>query len=227
MEKSRSLGAMCAFAVILLSLNISASPVGSTYNVELTGNWEYPPPVGITGSETYTDNVLFDGLFESISGSCDSTAGPGCPVNNVYASEFVNNNHPSLPAGQQMLGFNFGGSPTLFNNHEYLVGDVTITINGLIWGGSGIENISIFGTTADKNGDDVIYVPSIGGAFNGNGTPGAPLSIQLSIAASELLDINGLNVFFDVTPIPIPATVWLFGSGLLGFVGIARRKKPA
>jgi len=25
--------------------------------------------------------------------------------------------------------------------------------------------------------------------------------------------------------VPIPATVWLFGSGLLGLVGIARRKK--
>jgi hypothetical protein len=28
-----------------------------------------------------------------------------------------------------------------------------------------------------------------------------------------------------LTPIPIPAAVWLFGSGLLGMVGIARRKK--
>jgi len=27
--------------------------------------------------------------------------------------------------------------------------------------------------------------------------------------------------------IPVPAAVWLFGSGLLGLVGIARRKKTA
>lgn len=32
---------------------------------------------------------------------------------------------------------------------------------------------------------------------------------------------------FNVAPVPIPAAVWLFGSGLLGLVGIARRKKTA
>ena len=37
----------------------------------------------------------------------------------------------------------------------------------------------------------------------------------------------GANIFFDfsVATVPIPAAVWLFGSGLLGLVGIARRKK--
>ena len=33
------------------------------------------------------------------------------------------------------------------------------------------------------------------------------------------------NVNFDVAPVPVPAAVWLFGSGLLGLVGVARRKK--
>ena len=28
-----------------------------------------------------------------------------------------------------------------------------------------------------------------------------------------------------VAPVPVPAAVWLFGSGLLGLVGLARRKK--
>ena len=29
----------------------------------------------------------------------------------------------------------------------------------------------------------------------------------------------------DVAPVPVPAAVWLFGSGLVGLVGMARRKK--
>lgn len=33
------------------------------------------------------------------------------------------------------------------------------------------------------------------------------------------------NVRMDVQVVPVPAAVWLFGSGLLGLVGIARRKK--
>jgi hypothetical protein len=50
------------------------------------------------------------------------------------------------------------------------------------------------------------------------------------------LDVSGLSwVFFDAEPlivtiefqtvVPIPATVWLFGFGLIGLIGIARRSK--
>jgi hypothetical protein len=31
----------------------------------------------------------------------------------------------------------------------------------------------------------------------------------------------------DVAAVPVPTAVWLFGSGLLGLVGVARRKKVA
>jgi peptidyl-prolyl cis-trans isomerase A (cyclophilin A) len=39
--------------------------------------------------------------------------------------------------------------------------------------------------------------------------------------ANQLVQINNVSV------VPIPAAAWLFGSGLLGLVGIARRKKSA
>jgi len=38
---------------------------------------------------------------------------------------------------------------------------------------------------------------------------------------------DGSVLEIDVSVIPVPATVWLFGSGLLGLVGIARRRKEA
>jgi len=34
-----------------------------------------------------------------------------------------------------------------------------------------------------------------------------------------------LNYDFITTPVPVPAAAWLFGSGLLGLIGFARRKK--
>jgi len=33
------------------------------------------------------------------------------------------------------------------------------------------------------------------------------------------------TAMFGGSPVPIPASVWLFGSGLIGLIGIARRKK--
>jgi hypothetical protein len=35
------------------------------------------------------------------------------------------------------------------------------------------------------------------------------------------------NISLSTSPVPLPAAVWFFGSGLLGLVGIARRKKTA
>jgi hypothetical protein len=40
-------------------------------------------------------------------------------------------------------------------------------------------------------------------------------------------DFNDLIVEVDIASAPIPASVWLLGSGLLGLGGIARRKKAA
>ena len=37
--------------------------------------------------------------------------------------------------------------------------------------------------------------------------------------------ISGNTLAVDLAPIPVPAAVWLFGSGLLGLAGVARRKK--
>ncbi len=49
---------------------------------------------------------------------------------------------------------------------------------------------------------------------------------QLVLTSS--LDPAGLGFDnFSFTAVPVPAAVWLFGSGLLGLFGIARRKKLA
>jgi len=41
----------------------------------------------------------------------------------------------------------------------------------------------------------------------------------------DFSNTSGSACTFDTSAIPIPAAVWLFGSGLIGLVGIARRKK--
>jgi hypothetical protein len=56
---------------------------------------------------------------------------------------------------------------------------------------------------------------------------GATLSFGFSATSTEY---NGSAVFydnlnFDRVVVPVPAAVWLFGSGLLGLLGVARRRK--
>jgi len=37
--------------------------------------------------------------------------------------------------------------------------------------------------------------------------------------------VDNVSITTDVSAVPVPAAAWLFGSGLLGLVGVARRKK--
>ena len=38
---------------------------------------------------------------------------------------------------------------------------------------------------------------------------------------------RNFNIAFSVTPVPLPAAVWLFGSGVVGVIAFARRKMSA
>lgn len=57
------------------------------------------------------------------------------------------------------------------------------------------------------------------GSLTANGVPGMENGPFPNYNAAFSLSAPGL--------VPVPAAVWLFGSGLLGLVGIARRKKKA
>lgn len=59
---------------------------------------------------------------------------------------------------------------------------------------------------------------------------GGSTSLTYAGASSNGVAHNSVTshtYFTSASAVPIPAAVWLFGSGLLGLVGIARRKKTA
>ncbi len=55
------------------------------------------------------------------------------------------------------------------------------------------------------------------GFVSGNNYQGADVTWSLSAS-------NAATYSMTVTAVPVPAAVWLFGSGLIGLIGIARRK---
>jgi hypothetical protein len=62
--------------------------------------------------------------------------------------------------------------------------------------------------------------------FTGNNTAAV---LQSYILGSATLSANGTLTIKgnSAAPVPLPAAVWLFGSGLMGLVGVSRRRKTA
>lgn len=48
---------------------------------------------------------------------------------------------------------------------------------------------------------------------------------SISWSSNVYEDFHAIQIGVESTVVPVPAAVWLFGSGLIGLVGLARRKK--
>lgn len=77
--------------------------------------------------------------------------------------------------------------------------------------------------------EEEVTMVSVGGQFESRNPDewGWCRSACLPFGVKVLLPDQSVTFasFTEVGEIPVPATFWLFGSGLLGLVGIARRKK--
>ena len=97
---------------------------------------------------------------------------------------------------------------------------------------------------AFKGSQPIGAVPIATSSFNVAGSTGFGTTLgQLSLGTDDGIGgtpmdngpFSGFNANFDITSVhvdavsqvPVPAAVWLFGSGLLGLVGVARRRKSA
>jgi len=88
-----------------------------------------------------------------------------------------------------------------------LIGDIGF---GSVWGLASPNGIDLFGV----DGYEVISI---------NPTTGVGTSI-LDYSGSGLVSANGAAFITEAAIVPLPAATWIFGSGLLGLIGIARRR---
>lgn len=63
--------------------------------------------------------------------------------------------------------------------------------------------------------------------FNGASAGTSQLGFGAVVLSDALGNViaNPTLVPASITVVPLPAAIWLFGSGVLGLIGIARRKK--
>ena len=81
--------------------------------------------------------------------------------------------------------------------------------------------------TLKENGTNIFYTDSLGDfIFDGQFVVGAEYQL-IATSYTAFSDYYYEAWQFDLTtsPVPVPAAVWLFGSGLLGLIGAARRRK--
>jgi hypothetical protein len=206
MHRSRLLRTLCACAFGTISMSSHGALVdnggGLIYDTVLDITWAQPDTLrSWDDAKTWSAGLTLGG----VSGwrlpyiSVAAGAGPltGGPVDCSAATE--------IACRDNELGYMF------YHNLSGTQGQLILT--------SGDPDLALF--------------PTLQNDFYMSGTAGE------SIFVWDFLFFNGLNLTRlksggdfawavhagDVGAVPMPAAVWLFGSGLLGLIGIARRKK--
>ena len=102
----------------------------------------------------------------------------------------------------------------------YSTGTIEERLDGTYWG-----SLEIFRNSTSYNWSILWDITQQGNSANittldgdGDGIPGISLIDGPFVGFSHA--VNGA-----LTSVPVPAAVWLFGSGLIGLIGMARRKK--
>jgi len=158
--------------------------------------------------------------FDSTSGSCNASATVTDGVGTASSVADISGDTISL-------NYQFATTGT-----SVFIGDMFASVSAEFTIGTGGGKI-IFNNTAGPNAFGEYQLSGPGVASFGEITG----ELLLSTSGLYQLEMNS-NIGFSalVTPyvggftatvetVPIPSAVWLFGSGLLGLIGVARRKK--
>jgi len=95
--------------------------------------------------------------------------------------------------------------------------DQTFTLDAT----TGVGNLGV-GTNCQGNG---IACGGVGPNFNGPINAGGPIVAGVQSWVVTTPQFGSPTFSPTLTAVPVPAAAWLFGSGLLGLAGTARRRK--
>ena len=200
---------------VFLTLILSTSAYSATLVIE---DGQLVGADGIT-FDSYTGSVRFvDGSCADIFNGCDE------PSDLVFATLTSTENEArvlALSASSALLTQVFDANPLYDLNIELTFGCEQTTAVALVFCGI-LTPYSTDGTTVltanMTNRDDTSRLDTTGSR------QGYFITDSTIADAGDPAD-RLVYAAWTVTPVPIPAGAWLFASGLLGLIGIARRKK--
>lgn len=154
----------------------------------------------------------------------------------TYPQDGYSNVTIDLGFGQTQVTNGSGGDIALFFFNEQSTNVVNVTIGGVP---STATTPLTFGNVHDADGNlqvglglastpvhfSVIEIDLSNYGFAAGAVLSAPLSVNLIQDDPAIAVSLSMAGSLNSAAVPVPAAVWLFGSGLLGLVGVARRKK--
>ena len=173
----------------------------------------------------------------SLVGSFFNLANSDAPIESfdgivLGTTQPASNSHSGAPDGSEIPGID---NPWLFASNTGMhqstsdinkIDNTSIDFSGWSVTWNGIADIPMGGDTTNFPTDTGIASISCGACGDGDAytldyAAHVPLNDPSNFGGSVyLLHLEGV-----ISKVPVPAAVWLFGSGLLGLVGVARRKK--
>ncbi len=206
---------------------------GYGLRTQISGTMSFDTATG-SGSGTVVPFQFFNGNTSlpatavgiSLQAIGNGAGGPGTLILGNMLFNWNGNNGIPVSIVLDGAGF-FGAGPYTVGQTISGVG-ATPASNGIKKGAYPIGPAPVATTTWNTT--------TVPGAGMGSAVSGQLPLIADTIGGSPMIagPFTGYNANFDITSItvtsvvsavPVPAAVWLFGSGLLGLVGIARRKK--
>jgi hypothetical protein len=232
MNKHALLGVICASAITFsLSNSAQAAFVIDDFNVNSTSTVTDNTVGGpVSGPSTIDgSNIVMDGTAGwTRTLTADLTAGDD--MNTVVCSG-CKAGHVTMGGGDSNgIGtYTYAGSAVDLSGYTDLVFDwgadhAGASVNIIVGDGTNTSTAASWSGLADTGGSAPadLVTQALMGINWGSVNSSAVTEVQFVVTGVQNMDSIIDNVSAVV---PVPAAVWLFGSGLLGLVGIARRKK--
>jgi hypothetical protein len=226
MKKSRLLGVLYACALSLSSTLTNAALVTDVMGDAVIGSYATYDITSIDALFTATDitfnvNLTSNPLAPSVVGNSGINGFIDIDIDmNPFSGASSNISSLSFPFGNSGLGVEYYIDLFSESSHAGFVAIkhpilLTTTMAPIIYG---TNMFSVTVPLSQLNNDDgMVNYAVVVGDF-GNVTDQA--------VDAGIISAGGMPASSSLAPVPVPAAVWLFFSGLLGLIGIARRKKP-
>lgn len=211
-----------AAIALVLSTSINAAPVYSTGAGTAVISTDFSATFELLGEDQTLSNYQEGGLtFNTIGDSNSSACNDGTLCNNhsgfqgmsggiyylpQYGAIITATNNESFSAFEVMVGTGYSDAILHGVWETYSLGVLT---------GSGVfdESVGTIVGLSDAAGFDEVRIGTYRQFCVNTMFGGCTSATALDFASAQLL-----------TTVPIPSAVWLFGSGLVGLIGVTRRK---